>query len=266
MSDYSQGKIYILKSKNTDDVYIGSTKETLEERFHLHMIHYYKWLRTKKYYCTSFEIIKQGEIYIELLENYPCETKKELRLKEGEYQRMMDCVNKRIECRTMKEWKKDNKEHVNEYQKKYNMIPEVKEKRKIRQKKYKEEHKEQISKKRKEWHEKNKQHMKEYRLEKYEKNKKSILQQQKEYNSRPEVKEHKKEYMKEYQARPEVKEKIKNRPKIKCICGSEIRKDNIRRHEKSKNHIQYIEEMKEKADSTNLNEFFEQFKFKLTTN
>ena len=39
MTDYSQGKIYILRSKNTDDVYIGSTKESLEERFHFHMMH-----------------------------------------------------------------------------------------------------------------------------------------------------------------------------------------------------------------------------------
>ena len=58
----------------------------------------------------------------------------------------------------------------------------------------------------------------------------------------------------------------KNKKKIKCVCGSEYRKADIRRHERSKKHIKYIEEMKEKADSTNLNEFFEQFKFKLTTN
>ncbi len=43
MNDYSQGKIYILKSNNTDDVYIGSTKYTIEERFHNHMAKYYRW-------------------------------------------------------------------------------------------------------------------------------------------------------------------------------------------------------------------------------
>jgi len=216
MSDYSQGKIYILKSKNTDDVYIGSTKYTLEERFHTHMMNYYQNKRGFKIYCSSYEVIKNGEPYIELLENYPCNNRQELRKKEGEYQSMMDCVNKRLAGRTDKEakieWLKNNKEHRQKYLKEYMSRPEVKK------------------------------HRKEYEKDYYQNNK-----------------EKKKAYRKEYL-------KTRKDNKIKCICGSEIRKDNMRRHEKGKNHIQYIEEMKEKSDSTNLNEFFEQFKFKLTTN
>ena len=224
MSDYSQGKIYILTSEQTPEIYIGSTKLTLEERLDTHNSSYISWLRTNKNYCTSFEICKYDDCKIHLIENYPCETRKELELKEGEYQRMMDCVNKYIAGRSRKEWYEKNKEHIQEYLKEYYSRPEIKEKQK----------------------------------EYY--SRPEIKEKQKKYYSKPEIKEKQKRYYKEYKSRKGLK------IKIKCICGKEIRKDNIRRHEKGKNHIKYIEEMKEKADSTNLNEFFEQFKFKLTTN
>ena len=101
----------------------------------------------------------------------------------------------------------------------------------------------------------------------YEDNKNKIIEQRKEYQSRPEVNEKIKEYHKKYYQnnKEKLKEYEKNRPKIKCVCGSEHRKADTRRHQKTQKHIKYIEEMKEKADVTNLNEFFEQLKFKLTT-
>ena len=233
MTDYSQGKIYMIKSKNTKDVYIGSTKYTLEERFYTHMMTYYKWLRTKKEYCTSFEIIKYGEPYIELLEDYPCETKNELELKEGEYQRMIECVNQRVVGRTEEE----KKEYIKNYYKEYHKNNEKKDK---------------------EYRNKNKERKKEYDKEynkKYRNYKKDSN-----YNER------KKEYDKQYQIKNKEKISEKRKIKFKCVCGIKIRIDSRKRHEQSKVHIQYIEEMKEKADATNLNEFFEQFKFKLTTN
>jgi hypothetical protein len=119
MTDYSQGKIYVLKSSQTDDVYIGSTKETLEDRFDSHKRDYKKWLNGKTHYITSFDLMKYDDVYIELLEDYPCNSKKELELEEGKYQRIMNCVNKRIEGRTHKEWIEDHREEIKEYQKKY---------------------------------------------------------------------------------------------------------------------------------------------------
>ena len=216
MSDYSQGKIYMLTSEQTPEIYIGSTKETLEERLTKHKSDYKRWLEGKYHYVSSYEILQYEDCEIKLIQNYPCNTEQELRKKEGEYQIMMDCVNKHIAGRTCKE-----------YHKEYYSRPEVKEHRK-----------------------------------EYEKKRPCRKEYRKEYNQRPGIKEHQKKY------REKNKEEIKKKAsqKIKCICGSEIRKDNMRRHEQSKNHIQYIEEMKEKADATNLNEFFEQFKFKLTTN
>jgi hypothetical protein len=237
MSDYSQGKIYILKSKNTEDVYIGSTKYTLEERFHTHMVNYYKWLR-KKGYCSSIEIIKHGEPYIELLELYPCNTKKELRLKEGEYQRMIDSVNIRIEGRTKKEWVEDNKEHIKEQSKEYHSRPEVKKRTNERYKKYYEDNKEKILEKCKQHRKDNPELYKKRHKKNYQKHKDKIIKRNSE----------------NYEKRKNVK--------YICVCGKEIRIDNKRRHERSKKHIQYIEDMKEKGDLTNINEFIEH----ITTN
>jgi len=196
----------MLTSEQTPEIYIGSTKETLEDRIYYHKSNYKSYLKKTYEYITSFEICKYDDCEIHLIEEYPCNTEQELRKKEGEYQRMMDCVNKQIAGRTKKEWREDNKEQIKEYNKKYR--------------------------------ENNKEQMKEY-SKKYRENNK---EQMKEYN---------KEYKKQ---------------KIKCVCGSEHRKADTRRHQRTQKHIKYIEEMKEKADSTNLNEFFEQFKFKLTIN
>jgi hypothetical protein len=209
MTDYSQGKIYVIKSPQTDAVYIGSTVYTLEERFNNHLYDYNSWLNKTGCYITSFEIIKYDDACIELLEEYPCNSKKELELEEGKYQRIMKCVNKRIAGRTDKQYREDNKEQI-----------------KQRCNKYYQNNKEKIIKKNKEWYEKNKE----------------------EYNKK------RKKYSKE------LYQKIKNRPKIMCVCGKEIRRDNKRRHEKSIVHIKYIEEMKENGDIDNVTEFFEQFR------
>ena len=100
------GRIYIIKSKQTNKVYIGSTVETLKKRFSKH-----KCSKT----CSSREILKYDDAKIELLECYECENKEELRKKEGEYIRKYDCVNKKIEGRTDKEYRQENKEKIAEY-------------------------------------------------------------------------------------------------------------------------------------------------------
>ena len=48
-----------------------------------------------------------NNFYIELLEEYPCKNKEQLRAKEGEYIRNLSTLNKRIEGRTTKEWRQD---------------------------------------------------------------------------------------------------------------------------------------------------------------
>ena len=49
----------------------------------------------------------------------PCETKEQLRKIEGQYIRNEECMNKRIEGRSTKEWCAENKERISENNKEY---------------------------------------------------------------------------------------------------------------------------------------------------
>ncbi len=77
MADYSQGKIYKLTHGN--DVYVGSTVLTLEKRKHNH--------NYKKDTCSDTLVYKVlgpvwDEVAMELVEEYPCTSKTQLRERE----------------------------------------------------------------------------------------------------------------------------------------------------------------------------------------
>jgi len=84
---YSTGKIYIIKSPNTDRVYIGCTILSLQRRMRGHK---------QKKDCYSMDIINAGGAYIELLEDYPCNNKFELENREKHYMKFYYniCVNR----------------------------------------------------------------------------------------------------------------------------------------------------------------------------
>lgn len=92
MCDYQNGKIYAIRSPQTNKIYIGSTTQPLRKRLWDHKNDNYNPNRTEKI-CTSKKIMDLGDYYIELLENFPCNTKEELNKREGELQRFHDCVN-----------------------------------------------------------------------------------------------------------------------------------------------------------------------------
>ena len=207
MPDYSKGKIYAIRSYKTDDVYIGSTTQTLAQRLGKHRAKYRRWINKIECYYTSFEIVKYGDEYIELVEEYPCENVDQLRKKEGEIIRSIEnCINKRIENRTKQEYYKDTIENRRKYRKR----PEVKEKKLIQDKKYRDKTKEQ---------------RKEYDKKYIEKNKEKIKKQKKEY-------------------REKNKEAIQKQKKEQFICecgGSWIKGNGFKRHEKTKKHQNYIQ-------------------------
>ena len=62
--------------------------------------------------------MKYDDAYIELIEECPCNDKNELNRREGQMIREMNCVNKRIEGRTGKEYREDNKEYIKQKKKK----------------------------------------------------------------------------------------------------------------------------------------------------
>ena len=116
---YHKSKIYTIRSYQTDKYYIGSTCDALHKRLYNHRHNYKCYLNDKHHFISSFDIIKYEDHYIELLEDYKCETKNELSKREGELIRKYkdEIVNYRIEGRTDKEYRNDNKEKIKEYQK-----------------------------------------------------------------------------------------------------------------------------------------------------
>ena len=124
---YQQGKIYKIVCNITNEIYYGSTKETLKERLRLHIL-----CRN----CMSINIIDRGDYKIELIKDYPCNSKKELEEEESKYIRENECINIIIPNRTKKEWTKENRKKINN---------QVKERYKIFQQEILEKAKERIT-------------------------------------------------------------------------------------------------------------------------
>ena len=116
MVNYQNGKVYKIEpicDHEENEIYIGSTTKTyLSQRMDSHRNKYKLWKQDKTNYITAFDLFeKYGIVNCEifLIENCPCETKDELRVKEGHYIRTTKCVNKAIPNRSKKEYYKDNK-------------------------------------------------------------------------------------------------------------------------------------------------------------
>ena len=110
MNRYEKGKIYKIVSVDYSKCYIGSTTESLKKRFERHRGKYKEYLKggadnTRAYWL--FDEVGVENCKIELIENYPCNSREELERKEGEYIKNTKCVNKVIAGRTRQEYKKD---------------------------------------------------------------------------------------------------------------------------------------------------------------
>jgi len=207
MPNYNNGKIYCLRSHQTDDVYYGSTtQKKLAVRKGGHRSNYKRWLNGKGNYVTSFELVKYDDCYIELVELYPCTCKGELDRREGEIIRDNECVNKIIAGRTRKEYRIDNVEKIKEDRKKYRLV--------------------------------NTDKIKEYDKEYYLNNADKLKEYQKGYrlNNIDKIKGY-------YLANiDKIKEYTLARKKVKitCICGSIIQKRSKSEHERTQKHQNFL--------------------------
>jgi hypothetical protein len=121
------GYIYALKSPNIDLIYIGSTFQSIHRRFKQHL---------SSCKNSSAIIITAGNAFVELIEEYPCDSRLELCRREGHHiqENILKVVNYSIAGRTLKEsqkaykekhkewyrnymiqWRKDNKEKIKQY-------------------------------------------------------------------------------------------------------------------------------------------------------
>jgi hypothetical protein len=147
LSRYKNGKIYAIRSSQTDKYYIGSTCLDLCKRLYSHKrdLRYFMNGNEKHRISSSHHIIKHDDCYIELIENYPCNSKAELEKREGEIQREKkeEIVNVRVSGRSSlqhyhenkdkrKIYYNDNIDKINDIKKKYTELhyDELKEYRK----------------------------------------------------------------------------------------------------------------------------------------
>ena len=111
MNRYEKCKIYKI-DVGYNKCYIGSTCEELSQRMARHRSKYTQYLKGKTYRNTVFTIFDEFDVEnckIEWIEDYPCNSKKELEAREGYYTNKNKCVNKREEGRSKTEWYQDNR-------------------------------------------------------------------------------------------------------------------------------------------------------------
>ena len=110
MVNYSNSKIYKIQCRNKEgEIYIGSTtKQYLSQRMDNHHSAYRFWKKGgKTNKCKSFDIFDLYGVEnceIELIENFVCESKDQLRAREGYHIQSIKCVNKCIAGQTKKEY------------------------------------------------------------------------------------------------------------------------------------------------------------------
>ena len=158
MVNYQNGKIYRIDGGGL--TYVGSTTaKYLSSRLAKHKSQYKRYLDGENHYYTSFEVLKSDNYKIELIENFPCNSKDELNAREGHYIRKINCVNQIVTGRTRKEYREDNKEAIS-----------------AQKKQHYENNKEKILERVKQYYEDNKETKKEYYKQYYETNKEKLNQ------------------------------------------------------------------------------------------
>jgi len=266
MGDYSEGKIYKIWSPSTELVYIGSTVKTLKARFGGHRRSYNQFKNGTKGWTTSFSILEFGDAQIELIELFPCKTKKELLDREGYWIGEMQCVNK---CMAGNYLGKTGEEYRREYYQ--NNMEKVKEKNKecyqanrektlIRLKEYREANPEKVRERQKKYYEANPEKVKERQKRYAEANKEKIREYQKKYDEEnkerirekdrqfylenqekfAEYREANRERAKQYSREYYKANREKLREKVKCECGMEVSKRSLKSHRETSRHLNSI--------------------------
>jgi hypothetical protein len=174
MPDYSKAKIYRIRSVENDDVYIGSTLSTLSVRFSNHKSHF----KAGTPYCSSWEVLKHASAYIELIELFPCDTRKQLHERERHFILEIDCVNKNIPLRTDKEYREVNRDAIKIQRTAYYL--EHAEELRAEGRTYYDDHVEDV----RAYYQANKDKFAERQREYRKKNAEMVLQKQREYRAR----------------------------------------------------------------------------------
>lgn len=206
--DFSKGKIYKITNDYNDDVYVGSTCDTLIKRFSSHKSNINCKAKINRPLNVLMNEIGTERFRIDLVENYPCNDKYQLRQREGYWIREMGSLNMLVAGRGKKELYEENKE--------------------------------EILMKNKERYENNK--------EKYLETNRIYQQNHKEYYQeikRKSAEKHKDENtIRKTNWYNENKERLSKESKeiIKCECGCEVVKGSLKRHQQSTKHLNLLQQ------------------------
>jgi hypothetical protein len=119
---YQKGKIYIIYNKYDRKLaYIGSTIDTLSSRMSKHRYVCKNKTKTKNTILYNTVDGKWDDWTAEVYELYPCNSRRELNIREGEIIKELGTINKNIAGRTKKQWSKDNPNKNKEYCAKFRM-------------------------------------------------------------------------------------------------------------------------------------------------
>lgn len=212
INKYENGKIYKLIDKTNDNkvIYVGSTIFKLNERLSKHKADSKIKPNRKiyKYICN----VGWDNINIELIEEYQCYNRKELEVHERYHiNELNPDLNDNLPGRTQHQWYNDNKDDIQQHKKEY--YEKNKDFIKETNRKYREQNINKIKEIQKDYRDKNKSKIVKYRQNYYNEKKQDISMQ-------------------------------KNKSFL-CCCGVETSSNNKARHEKSKKHMTYINNLNE---------------------
>lgn len=207
MVNYQNGRIYRLVCNVTGLQYVGSTCQPLHKRKFAHTSNYKQWKAGKFNYITSFKTLEHGDYDIFLIEEYACDNKQQLQQRERYWIEQTQCVNKCIPTRTDKEYQEANADRIRTY--------------KIE---HRQQNADQLRAKSKQYREVNAQQIKEGKRLHYQANV-----------------GHYKAYRREYYLRNAQRIKTQTSERITCQCGSSVGRGDIRRHERTKKHTEFIQ-------------------------
>ena len=288
MTNYQNGKIYKIECINGEegDIYIGSTaKQYLSQRMEKHRTSYKYWKVGKPVsHVSAYDLFDKFGVEncsIVLIEACLCDSKDELRAREGFYIRSLMCVNKKIPGRTDREWREENREHTAEVRRVYYDAnrEELIEKSKAyydanrediseRSRAHYQENREDISERSRVHYQENSEQCKE-RSRKfrelnpdkiiaasrdyYDRNKDALNEKSRNFyvNNKEKVDARNKKYadshkdaLIQYKKEHYEKNKIKLQEKITCDCGAICRRGGMPGHKKTKSHMAYENSLK----------------------
>ena len=108
---YKDGKIYKLTDNTNGNIYYGSTYLPLEIRLGNHNAKFKQFIKNQDHWRQSFRILINNDYIIEKIEDYPCNSQRELEKREDYYINNFNCINKKRAYITEEQYKESRKNY-----------------------------------------------------------------------------------------------------------------------------------------------------------